>query len=32
VLMFKTSAYEIPYKSISEHLHPGGPYRLILGP
>jgi hypothetical protein len=29
-LMFNTSAYEIPYKSISEHLNPGGPYRLIL--
>ena len=30
VLMFKTSAYEIPYKSISEHLNPDGPYRHIL--
>ncbi len=29
-LMFNTSAYEIPYKSISEHLNPDGPYRLIL--
>jgi hypothetical protein len=29
-LMFNTSAYEIPYKSISEHLNPGGSYRLIL--
>ena len=30
VLMFNAPGFEIPYKNISEHLNPDGPYRLIL--